>query len=93
MSPEYAPPPEPVVLPTRDYRLPIIALILALVGVFLPPLLLLGAVLGRVAQLRIRREPDLRGMGLAVTALAMPLVSLPLYILVAAVIIRQTGGG
>lgn len=93
MSTDFAPSPEPVVLPTRDYRLPIVALICSLVGVFLPPLMIPGVVLGRIAQLRIRREPDLRGKGLAVTAMAMPIVALPLFILVGAVVLSQRAAG
>lgn len=83
--------PAPVLLPTRDYRLPIVALALSLAGVFLPPLMIAGVVMGRMAQLRIRREPDLKGKALAVTAMAMPIVALPLFILVAAVVMGQRG--
>lgn len=81
-----------VPLPTRHYGLPILALVCAVIGILVVPLVILGAVLGLVAYRRIRREPDLKGRGLAIAAMAMPLVALPLYIVVLSVVLVPTLG-
>ncbi|HLT29665.1 MAG TPA: DUF4190 domain-containing protein [Myxococcaceae bacterium] len=81
-----------VPLPTRHYGLPIVALICAVVGILVVPLVVVGAILGFIAYRRIRREPDLKGRGLAIAAMAMPLVALPLYIVVLSVVLVPTLG-
>lgn len=81
-----------VPLPTRDYGLPIVALVVAVIGILVVPLVLVGAILGVVAYRRIRREPDLKGRGLAIAAMAMPLISLPMYLVVLSVILKPTLG-
>lgn len=81
-----------VPLPTRHYTLPIVALVCAVIGILVVPLVVVGAILGAVSYRRIRREPDLKGRGLAIAAMAMPLVALPLYIVVLSVIFVPTLG-
>lgn len=81
-----------VPLPTKHYRLPIVALILGVIGILVVPLVVLGAILGFIAYRRIRREPELKGRGLAIAAMAMPLFALPLYIVVLSVMLVPTLG-
>ena len=75
--------PTPPALPTRNYALPIVALAASFLGLFFPPLFVVGAVLGWISFRRTKREPDLRGRGLAVAAMAAPVVLLPIVVVVA----------
>ena len=69
------------------YSLPVIALVMSGVGVCTFVTSAVGVVLGIVALLRIRREPQLGGKGLAVAAILLPLAALPFQAGIAAGII------
>ena len=59
------------------YSLPTVALVLSIVGVCLCPSSVVGAVLAVVALLRIRKEPQLQGKGMAIAALVIAVGLLP----------------
>lgn len=65
----------------QKYALPLIAFILSLVGLCLCLPTPVGLVLGIVAWVRISKEPQLAGKGLAIAATVIAAVSMPLQVI------------
>jgi type IV pilus assembly protein PilA len=65
-----------------SYAVPIVALIMSIVGVCLFPTLLVGIILGIVALVRISREPQLPGKGMAIAAIVIPFAATPVVVAV-----------
>jgi hypothetical protein len=67
----------------KTSTLAIVALVLSVVGVCGPCLGIVGIVLGIIAVVRINKTPGLGGKGLAIAAIVLPLVSIPLQVAIA----------
>jgi type II secretory pathway pseudopilin PulG len=70
--------PAPRPPPPKPYSLPTVALILSLLGFCTCIGSIIGPILGIIALLRINREPGLAGRGLAIAAIVVPLILLPI---------------
>lgn len=83
MTPEpYRPPP-----PAEPSALPIVALVLALLGLCLPPLLLVAIVLAVISLVKSNEPAFATRKGLAIAALVVPLAFVPIVGVLAAIAI------
>ncbi len=80
-------PAPPAAAPQTKYTLPTVAFILSLVGLCFCPTALVGCILGIVAWVRIGKEPQLSGKGLAIAATFIPLALVPVIGIQAAIAI------
>jgi type IV pilus assembly protein PilA len=71
--------------PAQAYRLPTVAFVLSVLGGCLCVTGPLGMILAIVALVRISKEPHLVGKGLAIAALVIPIVLLPVQGIVGAI--------
>lgn len=81
-----APPSAPAAAPAK-YTMPIVALVLAIVGLCLPCVSWIGGIMGIVAWVRISKQPHLPNKGFAIAATFIPLATIPIIGIQAAIAI------
>jgi type IV pilus assembly protein PilA len=72
---------------TPRYALPIVALVLSVAGLCLCPLAPIGCILGIIAWVRISKEPQLPGQVFAIIATFLPVATVPVVGILAAIAI------